>query len=257
MKMHIFGTCAGTEPMPGRHHTSWAVEASDGGLYIFDAGGGCAHTAHNMGLDLTKMRAIFISHMHCDHLWGLPDLLWTPTKVKWYKKLTDELSVELFVPDIEKWNSMKNTLDTIEKELFDKITVNAHEVSDGVVFDDGYLKVEALHNRHLGSAEPWRSYSYRIVCENKTVIFTGDIKESADIAEFLADGCDMLLCETGHHKPDAMPKYLCENGYKVGYLAYLHHGRDILYDPVGSDKLIRDAWCGNYRLCNDGDTIIL
>jgi len=254
MRIHIFGTCAGTEPMPDRHHTSWAIEAPNGELYIFDAGEGCAHTAHNMGLDLTKMKAIFISHMHMDHLWGLPNLLWTPTKLKWVKKLTTELSVELFVPDLNHWELVRAMANGLEKS----IAVNAHEVSDGVIFDDGYVKVEALHNLHLGDKQPWRSYSYCITCENKVVIFTGDIKEPDDIDEFLARGCDMLLLETGHHRPDKMPKYLGERGNRpVGYLVYIHHGRDILYDPVGSDKLIREAWGGCYKIANDGDTIEL
>jgi len=254
MKIHIFGTCAGTEPMPGRHHTSWAIEAPNGELYIFDAGEGCAYTAHNMGLDLTKMKAVFISHMHLDHLWGLPNLLWTPTKIKWYKKLDCELSAELFVPDVQKWEAMRTVLSLGETIM----PVNAHEVSDGIIFDDGYVKVEALHNFHLGNTEPWRSYSYRITCEGKTVIFTGDIKEPDDIDAFLVDGCDMLLCETGHHKPDRMPKYLGERGNRpVDYLVYIHHGRDILYDPIGCDKMIRDAWGGCYRIANDGDTIEL
>ncbi len=239
--------------MPGRHHTSWAIEAPDGTLYIFDAGEGCAYTAHNMGLDLTKMKAIFISHMHLDHLWGLPNLLWTPVKVKWYNKLDRDLSVELFVPDMKHWELVRAMANGLEKS----IAANAHEVSDGVIFDDGYIKVEALHNFHLGTEQPWRSYSYRITCDGKTVIFTGDIKEPDDIEAFLAGGCDMLMCETGHHKPDKMPKYLGEHGYRANYLVYIHHGRDILYDPVGSDKLIRDAWGGCYRIANDGDTIEL
>ncbi len=253
MKIHIFGTCSGTEPMPGRHHTSWAIEAGDGSLYIFDAGEGCAYTAHNMGLDLTKIKAVFISHMHIDHLWGLPNLLWTPVKVKWYKKLQNELFAKLFVPDIEKWAAMHEVIASGERIM----PVEASEISDGVIYDDGYLKVEALHNLHLGDKQPWRSYSFYITCEGKTIIFTGDIREPDEIGELFARGCDMLLLETGHHRPDRMPKYLGEHGHRVGYLMYIHHGRDILYDPVGSDKLIRDAWNGNYRIAEDGDTIVL
>ena len=38
MKIHIWGCLSGTEPMPGKHHTSWALE-KDGILWWFDAGG--------------------------------------------------------------------------------------------------------------------------------------------------------------------------------------------------------------------------
>ena len=63
MKLHFLGTCAGTEPMPGRKHASVAVEVGDR-LYWFDAGEGCSYTAHLMGLDLLKIKAVFISHLY-------------------------------------------------------------------------------------------------------------------------------------------------------------------------------------------------
>ena len=37
MKLHILGSCSGTEPMPGRHQTSLALETG-GSLYFLDAG---------------------------------------------------------------------------------------------------------------------------------------------------------------------------------------------------------------------------
>ncbi len=64
MRLHIFGTCGGSEPMPGRHHVSFAVEHRDR-LYWFDAGESCSYTAHLMcGVDLMRIRAVFISHTH-------------------------------------------------------------------------------------------------------------------------------------------------------------------------------------------------
>ena len=74
MKIHIFGCLSGTEPMPGKHHTAWALEKDDV-LYWFDAGSGCGNTAHLMGLDVRKIRRIFISHSHIEHTGGLPHLL--------------------------------------------------------------------------------------------------------------------------------------------------------------------------------------
>ena len=34
MKFHILGSCSGTEPMPGRHHTSLALELEDPSMYV-------------------------------------------------------------------------------------------------------------------------------------------------------------------------------------------------------------------------------
>ena len=63
MHLTFLGTCAGTEPMPDRKHTSFAIEYN-GKVYWFDAGAGCSYTAHLLGIDLLSVRAIFISHTH-------------------------------------------------------------------------------------------------------------------------------------------------------------------------------------------------
>ena len=75
MKLYVFGSCSGTEPMEGRHHTSVAFEINDR-FYWFDAGENCSYTAHLMGVDLLKISDIFISHTHMDHIGGLANLLW-------------------------------------------------------------------------------------------------------------------------------------------------------------------------------------
>ena len=82
MKLWFFGTCSGTEPLPGRHHVSFALE-SEGGLYWFDAGEGCSYTAKLAGADLLAVKKIFISHTHMDHVGGLGNLLWNIRKLEW------------------------------------------------------------------------------------------------------------------------------------------------------------------------------
>ena len=70
MKIHFLGTCSGTEPMPDMHHCSLAFDIN-GVYYWFDAGEGCSHTAMTkMGIDLSRIRSIFISHPHIDHVGG-------------------------------------------------------------------------------------------------------------------------------------------------------------------------------------------
>ena len=69
LKLTILGSCSGTEPMPGRHHTSIAMEYG-GRTYWLDAGENCAHASYTGGVDMPAVEAIFISHPHIDHVGG-------------------------------------------------------------------------------------------------------------------------------------------------------------------------------------------
>ena len=106
MKIHIWGCLSGTEPMPGKHHTSWALE-KDGFFWWFDAGENCARTAHLQGYDVRKIKKLFISHSHGDHTAGLYHLFMTMSKLNSLDcRYDDSISVpptefECIVPDPE------------------------------------------------------------------------------------------------------------------------------------------------------------
>jgi len=255
MKLHIFGSCAGTEPMPDYHHTAWAIETQSG-IYWFDAGENCSYTAYLMGLDLLRVNAVFISHTHMDHIGGLGNLFWNIRKMTTIPpKRQMEHDVELFIPNMTSWDAILALLKNTEGNFAINFAINAHEVTDGVIYDNGDIRVEALHNLHLGNAEPWRSFSYRIICEGKTIVFSGDVKSSADLDPYLADGCDLLMMETGHHDPDVIARYLSEHNYDVKRLAYIHNGVCIRNTPERAKQLIRDAWDGDFILLHDKQTL--
>lgn len=253
MKLHIFGSCAGTEPMPERHHTAWALETG-GGLYWFDAGETCSYTAHLMGLELLSVRAVFISHTHMDHIGGIGNLFWNIRKLSVVKNQQPG-DIELFIPNLSSWEAILALLKNTEGNFRCNFAINAHGVNDGIIFDDGAVRVEALHNLHLGDSLPWRSFSYRIFSGGKRIVYSGDIRDSSDLDAFLSDGCDYLLIETGHHSPDVIARYIKEKGYEVGELLYIHSGRDILESRERASELIGSVRDGGFRICEDGQTI--
>jgi phosphoribosyl 1,2-cyclic phosphodiesterase len=246
MKIHFLGTCSGTEPMPGRHQTSVAVETG-ASLYLFDAGENCGYTAYLMGLPLENLRSIVISHPDIDHVGGLPHLFFTIEKVR------KNHPVSLYTPDEGPYLGAVAMLGTTREKFERRFPLQALRVSDGLLFDDGVMRVTARHNRHLGVPENgvWRSFSYLIECEGKRVVYSGDVVSVEELDGWF--GCDALLMETGHHLPEAVAKYLLAQSEKPEKLFYMHHGRTILHDEDNQRALLSSLY-KNAFVTKDGET---
>lgn len=257
MKLYVFGSCSGTEPYENRHHTALAFEIGER-IYWFDAGESCSHTAHVMGVDLLRVSDIFISHPHIDHVGGLANLLFTIRKLSIVKKEEPKFGgVTVHTPSMETWRGVMLILQNAEGSYKTPYRSDVESVQDGLLLDKDGVRVTACHNRHIPPTETgYRSFSYLIEAEGKRIVYSGDVKDLDDLAPFLAEGCDLLLMETGHHDPTVVSKRLSGGAYDVKKLYFMHHGRMILRDYEGALERCREDF-PSVVFCNDRDVFKL
>jgi ribonuclease BN (tRNA processing enzyme) len=133
----------------------------------------------------------------------------------------------------------------------------AHQVDAGVVFDDGFLKVTAFNNSHMSPWEDDRclSYSYRIECEGRVLVFSGDVGSYQELNPVIGEGCDGLVIETGHFGIDDVYQYATEK--LIGHIFFCHNGREILNHPEESKEKVHRYFGEKGTICEDGLTVIL
>ena len=236
--LRVLGACSGTEPMKDLHHTSLVLTVN-GANYFFDAGENCAHTAHLCGVDLLKTAAVFISHTHYDHVGGLAGLFWTINKLNTrYKKPLLRDNIPLFIPEIAAWEHILGMLTYTEGNFRANFTITPDVPHLGRFYTDENICVTAFPSKHLPPHESGtpRALSYLITAKGKRIVYSGDIKQIEELTPLTAQGCDLLIAETGHHTVASVCSFA--EAQNVGKLMLVHHGREILENRPTATKAL-------------------
>ncbi|MCQ6273784.1 ribonuclease Z [Bacillus sp. V3B] len=150
MELFFLGTGAGI-PAKLRNVTSIALKLLEerGTIWLFDCGEATQHQILHTSIKPSKIENIFITHLHGDHLYGLPGLLASRSFQGGESKLTvyGPSGVKVFV---------ETSLQVSGTYL--KYPLEIVEVSEGVLFEDEQFIVEARQLDH-GIA----SFGFRIV----------------------------------------------------------------------------------------------
>lgn len=260
LKINFLGTCAGTEPIPTCHHSSWVLEVN-GVNYWFDAGENCAHRAVSMGIDVMKTVALFVSHPHIDHIGGMANLLFAMDKMvsRYGQSMVKDNALQIFFPELPLLEAVKAVaMGGAGRSL--RFETKEYPVADGLLYEDENVRVTALHNTHLGEdgSHGWHAYSFLIEADGKKIVFSGDVGKPEELDPLMGDGCDMLLMETGHHKVNDVLAYAVSR--KAKHLRFIHNGREILEDRPAMERLAYQTTAEHpicVRITKDGDTELL
>ncbi len=77
----LLGTAGAPMPVAGRGGISSALIV-DGRVFVIDCGRGSPSAFAEAGLDFTRLEAVFITHLHADHVGDLPGMILYPWGVR-------------------------------------------------------------------------------------------------------------------------------------------------------------------------------
>lgn len=197
LKITLLGT-GSPAPSLERLGPCTLVEAGPEKL-LFDAGRGCAIRLAQARVPWRELTTVFLTHLHADHTFALPDLFVTG----WIGGRSDPLEVRGPRGTQEMLASMIHGVDLdIASRLSSGMRARqtpkyiASDIDRGVVFERGGLRVTAFEVDH--SITP--AFGYRIDFNGRSIVLSGDTRYSETLIRN-AQGIDVLVHEVAFGSP--------------------------------------------------------
>jgi ribonuclease Z len=190
MKVMLLGT-AGPEYFPDRLGISTLVEAN-GELLLFDVGRGTNQRLYQSRVNPKDITKIFLTHLHSDHIEGLPDLWMTPWFLLgrdhgfelWGPDGTEELVQgmrTMFGHDLKARVNQFNPIETL--------AIQTHILSADVVYDKNGVRVTAFPVEH---ADGNPAFGYRVDWNGHRVVLSGDTTLNDNVVT-QGTGADLIV----------------------------------------------------------------
>jgi ribonuclease Z len=191
MRITMLGT--GTPfPTADRFGSAILVEAA-GKRLLFDCGRGAVIRLTQAGVSPSEINGLFLTHLHSDHVVGIPDLwlsgwflgrdkplqVWGPSGTR----SMGEHLLQAFAFDIHIREAAPERLPAKGAEIDTK------EVEQGSVYDDGSVRVSAFAVDH-GTVKP--AFGYRVNYAEHSVVISGDTNFCPNLIDF-ASGADCVI----------------------------------------------------------------
>jgi ribonuclease BN (tRNA processing enzyme) len=157
---------------------------------------------HRSSADLTSIGHVFVSHLHADHMFGLPFLLLEycvrrerpdPLYLIGPTRLQDtvEQLCALAWPDLN------------EQGFHPKVPLSYIEISEEGVYHAGELTFTAVPMQHFHL----HAFGYRFQYKGRAFAYTGDTGQCAQLNRLL-DGADVAIIELTHPRPTDDPGHM-------------------------------------------------
>ena len=193
LKVTLLGT-GNPRPRIDRFGPSILVEAGKETL-LFDCGRGATIRLSQASVPFSAVTALFLTHLHSDHIVGLPDLwltgwimgrhvplqVWGPTgTVDMLKGLEQAYAFDVH---------MRRDVD--EQIPAQGAVLKGKDIGEGVVYENNSVKVTAFLVDH-GPVRP--ALGFRVDYQGHAVVLSGDTRPSENLIKF-SRGTDLLVHE--------------------------------------------------------------
>jgi ribonuclease Z len=217
IKVTLLGT--GTPQLnPRRMSYSTLIEAGDEVL-MFDAGRAAMLQAKKSGANLKNLDKLFLTHLHSDHVVGIPDV--------W---LTGFLAPSFRATPMNVWGpeGVENLASGLRQAYDFDVNIRIAQyggkraagmefdttvVHDGYVYENNGVKVTAFEVQHTG---PNTAYGYKIEYKGRSVVLSGDTIYNENVVRN-ATGVDLLVHQVGY-----APREAIEQNKVVARIISLH-----------------------------------
>jgi ribonuclease Z len=194
-RITLLGTGA-PPPVLNRFGPSTLVEVGDE-KFIIDAGRGAMQRLHQLQIPFADITGMFLTHHHSDHVVGFADLWLTgwigrpwgkrnvPLKI-WGPEGTLQMAEHLplaFATDIRVRSGNYPA---------EGVKLEATEITEGLVYDEGGVKVTVFQVDHGGEA--LMAFGYRFDYRGHSAVISGDTTFNENLIR-RAEGADLLVHE--------------------------------------------------------------
>ena len=196
IRVTLLGTASGPRAFVDKAGISTLVEAG-GERLLFDAGRGFMQRLVQAGFSMNAVTKLFLTHLHSDHVIGIPDLMLTPWAAAPERKVPLEVWGPAGTRDMMRHLAAAFAFDIHMRRDVDEsfspdgIRMVAHEIQPGKVYERNGVTVTAFLVSH-GLVKP--SYGYRVDYEGRSVALSGDTSPNDNLVA-ICKGVDVLIHE--------------------------------------------------------------
>ncbi len=195
-------TVGTSSPLPIERAQTGTGKFVNGYFFMFDVGAGTIQKAENIGLPLTQLNGVFLTHYHSDHIMGLPNMISRSWQLGRKNKLLiyGPGGLNTIVEASNAFLTIDNTYRVAHhyQEIMDVSNAKGIPMeyqigrnATTVVFQKDGITITAFDVDHE-PIDP--AVGYLIEYNGKKVVISGDTKKNA-LLEEIAQDCDLLIHE--------------------------------------------------------------